>query len=204
MDGTELWTHVGMRRVAVAFVGLAVAGLAAGYGVSVRARPKTVRVPLGSPSAEPGGKGAAASAGKLIFVHVAGAVQSPGLYEVADGARVADALRAAGGPLENADLDAVNLATKVRDGDKVQVPVRGPPGASGQSPASAGSVNGRVNLNTATESDLDGLPGVGPAIAKRIVTYRQEHGGFRSVRDLMKVPGIGAKKFAELEDLVTV
>jgi competence protein ComEA len=126
-------------------------------------------------------------------------VSRPGLYRLADGARVNDAIRAAGGVTSQADLDALNLASKLKDGDKVLVPRRGESQAQGGSGAT-----GKVNLNTATVEQLDTLPGIGPALAQRIVSYRQQHGGFRTLDDLEKVPGIGPAKLDGIRDLVTV
>lgn len=186
--------HLTARRVVAGLALLALTGLAAGYGVAVRARPKplTLRPPAAAGKATP--------APKLLYVHVAGAVRQPGVYRLPDGTRVGDAVAAAGGPSPDAELDALNLASRVRDGDKVLVPAKGTGAATG---ATTGQGT-RINLNTATASDLDALPGIGPALAARIVAYRESNGGFRTVRDLTKVPGIGARKFADLEDKVTV
>jgi competence protein ComEA len=191
-------------KVAAALGALAVVGLVGGYGVAVRARPHATKVSLTDDAAPKSTPHA-----RLIYVHVAGAVNRPGLYELPQGSRVDDAVKAAGGATADADLDSLNLAAKVRDGDKVLVPKKG--GASGGvamaggAAGAAGSAQGAViNLNTATLADLDTLPGIGPALAQRIVSYRDAHGGFRTVDDLQNVPGIGPKKLAELRDLVTV
>jgi competence protein ComEA len=171
----------------------------------------------------PGGRPAPAASvrvdragGGRVIVHVAGAVQHPGVYRLAPGARVDDALRRAGGPRRRADLTAVNLAAKLEDGRQVLVPERGAAPttasaggaatASGPGTASAGASAPAqpINLNTATLEQLDTLDGVGPGIAKRILDYRQQHGGFRRVEELGEVPGIGAKRLATLTPLVTV
>jgi competence protein ComEA len=190
------------NRVLVGLAVLAGLGLLGGYGVAMRARPRPTSVALSSPGPQ------RQHHARLIYVHVGGAVAEPGLYRLRDGSRVDDAIRVAGGMLENADADALNLAAKVRDGDKVLVPAKGAPG---QAPAAGGSAAGgsasqgaRVNLNTATAADLETLPGIGPALAERILTFRQQHGGFRRVEQLLDVPGIGPKKFEELRDLVTI
>lgn len=190
-------------RVLVGLAVLAGLGLLGGYGFAMR-RPKPTAVALSSP-----GPKQPQETGRLIFVHVGGAVARPGLYRLRDGSRVDDAVRAAGGTLEDADLDSLNLAAKVRDGDKVLVPSKGGAGeaktAGGPSAGGSAPAQGnRVNLNTATAADLDALPGIGPALAERILAYRQQHGGFRKVEQLLDVAGIGPKTFEELRDLVTV
>jgi competence protein ComEA len=150
----------------------------------------------------------------VAFVHVAGAVARPGLYRLAGGARVADALEAAGGPRPRADLDRLNLAARVVDGQRVAVPRRGeppPPGPAGDGPGPGGDPGDAghppaapVDLNTAGQAELETLPGVGPATARRILDERSRRGGFTSVRDLLGVPGIGERRFAELRDRVRV
>lgn len=146
-----------------------------------------------------------------LVVHVAGAVITPGLHELAAGARVADALAAAGGLRPDADATSINLAAPLSDGTRLYVPVAGevpPPVALGATgPGSASGADfpaAAVNLNTADEKELDGLPGVGPATAAAIITYRQEAGGFASVDELLDVPGIGDAKLEQLRPLVTV
>lgn len=146
-----------------------------------------------------------------LFVHVAGAVLHPGLVRVAAGARVADAIAAAGGPRSNADLDRLNLAAKVADGQKVLVVVLGAPGVATVEPnAPAGdggtdqAAGALVDLNTATTEQLDTLPGIGPTLAGAILRERERRGGFTSVEQLRDVRGIGEKRFADLKPLVTV
>jgi len=142
-----------------------------------------------------------------MFVDVVGAVRRPGLYRVPDGARVADALARAGGVTSKAQLELVNLAARVADGEQVVVPRRGSasvPSAGGAGAgAGAGSVpTGPVHLNSATLEQLDALPGVGPVTAQKIVDYRQQHGGFGSVDELDAVPGIGPARLENLRGLV--
>lgn len=138
---------------------------------------------------------------ELVAVHVAGMVASPGFYEIPKGSRVKDAIEAAGGALEGADLDSINLAAPIADGEKVFVPKPGETAPADQSPGNSG---GKVNLNIANQSQLEELPGVGPVLAQRIIEYRQKKGGFTSVRQLMEVEGIGQKKYGSLKDLVAV
>ena len=155
--------------------------------------------------------------GGRVTVHVAGAVRRPGVYRLAAGARVDDALRSAGGARDRADLTAVNLAAKLEDGRQVLVPERAARPAGGGSPGgttgaasaaagggAAGAAAAAINLNTATLEQLDTLDGVGPGIAQRILDYREQHGGFSRVEELGEVPGIGAKRLATLSPLVTV
>lgn len=180
---------------------LAVVGAMAavvGFGLSARARPRALALAL--PPRTPAGS---VAPGPSVHVHVAGAVSRPGLYGLPARSRVDDAIRAAGGPRLDADLDAVNLAAFVRDGDKVLVPARGSPGSAAAG-GDAGAARRPLNLNTAGEAELDALPGIGPALAQRIVAWRTEHGPFRTIRDLGRVPGIGPRKLSEIEGLVVV
>jgi competence protein ComEA len=146
----------------------------------------------------------------LVYVHVAGAVRRPGLYRVPAGSRVAGALRRAGGPLRKADLAAVNLAARLGDGQQVVVPRAGSGVASagsgtagaGAGAAGSGASGAPISLGSATVEQLDGLDGIGPTLAQRIVEYRQAHGGFRSVDDLREVEGIGEKRLAAIKEAV--
>ena len=153
----------------------------------------------------------ATTASKLV-VHVVGAVRRPGLYDLREGQRVADAVTRAGGATRKADLAAINLAAPLVDGTQVLVPSllrgaggRGAPAAgSAAGVASAGPPAGaKVSLSTATVEQLDALPGVGPVTAQKIVDYRTENGPFASVDDLDAVPGIGPTRIENLRDLVT-
>ena len=167
----------------------------------------------GAPEVVPidGASGAAdadVSAGSL-YVHVSGAVARPGLYRLEGGARLVDAVAAAGGFAADADEAGVNLARPVSDGEQVVVPVVGaaPPAGSGATGGgTGGGVTGdaRVNLNTATVADLDTLPRVGPAIAQRIIDWRTTNGRFSAVDDLLSVPGIGEKMLESLRPLVVL
>ena len=132
-----------------------------------------------------------------LVVHVAGAVRRPGLYRLAEGNRVADAVARAGGATAPADTAAINLAAPLADGMQVLVPRRLPGGAG------SGAAGGRVSLSSATAADLDELPGIGPVTAQKILDYRAEHGGFRSVDDLDAIPGIGPARIEQLRDVVS-
>jgi competence protein ComEA len=134
-----------------------------------------------------------------VVVHVVGAVQLPGLYRLARGKRVADAVARAGGATAKADLALINLAALVSDGQQVVVPARAPPGAA---PAAGEAADGPVHLNSATVEQLDALPGVGPVTAQKIVDYREKHGAFSSVRELDAISGIGPARLEQLAELV--
>ncbi|MFC0039050.1 ComEA family DNA-binding protein [Actinomadura rayongensis] len=140
-----------------------------------------------------------------LLVHVLGKVRRPGLVTLPAGARVADAIRAAGGTRPGATTGALNLARPVVDGEQIPVGVAGAsplPLASGPAPPGAAPSDAPVNLNTATSDDLQRLPGVGPVLAARILAYRTEHGSFRSVDQLQEVSGIGPRRFADLKSQV--
>ncbi|EEP71221.1 competence protein comEA [Micromonospora sp. ATCC 39149] len=156
-----------------------------------------------------GAPAAAVTPGGELVVAVAGKVRRPGLVRVSAGARVGDAVQAAGGALPGVDVALLNPARKVTDGELILVGVTAPPGqpdaAPGQ-PAGAGppAPAGLINLNTATLAQLDTLPGVGPVLAQRILDHRARAGGFRSVGDLRQVEGIGDSRYEQLKELVTV
>lgn len=137
-----------------------------------------------------------------LYVHVSGAVRDPGLYIVPDGSRLVDAVAAAGGFTKKADRDGVNLARPVADGEQVVVPRKGEKSAAPATPGGPGAAT--VNLNTADQTALESLPGIGPALAQRILQWREDNGRFTSVDDLLAVSGIGDKMLATLRDLVTV
>lgn len=139
-------------------------------------------------------------AGAAIYVHILGAVERPGLYELREGDRAIDAVAAAGGFLDTADQAQLNLARFVVDGEQIVVSLVGevPEGPAGS------TASGKVNLNTADAAALDTLPRVGPAMAARIIAWREANGRFTAIEDLMSVTGIGDKTFEGLKDLVTV
>jgi competence protein ComEA len=145
------------------------------------------------------------------MVHVVGAVRASGVVELPPGARVRDAVAAAGGAADDADLERLNLAAPVTDGQRIAVPRIGetdPAAVVGDTstPAggSGGAPTGPLNLNTATANDLETLPGIGPTLAEAIVRAREKLGGFKSVDDLKQVRGIGEARFADIRDLVTL
>lgn len=212
---------VGLRRVISGVISVLVAGVLLWLVLKPSPMPIESSIPLAtfpvSTSVGPTAK---------ITVHVAGAVEQPGVYKLAPLSRVIDAVTAAGGARRDADLERINLAQLVIDTEQVFIPIRTnratapsrePPSvtprhrptttiASGDQSTSGGS-NQRslmVNLNSATALEIDALPGVGPATAKAIVDYRRSKGKFSKVEELLNVSGIGPAKFAALRDLVTV
>jgi competence protein ComEA len=142
-----------------------------------------------------------------VVVYVAGAVTSPGVYELAGGSRANAAVDAAGGPTAEADLDALNLAAPLTDGERVYVPAEGeavPPPVGGVPAGAPTTVPGPVDINRATAEQLDALPGIGPTTAQAIVDHREQAGPFATVDQLEDVRGIGPAKLDAIRELVTV
>ena len=171
--------------------------------------PAPAESPAASPAAESPAAtppaGVTADSAATVVVSVVGSVARPGLVTLPEGARVADAVTAAGGLLPDADPASVNLAAVVSDGQQVAVGVPGAVAAGGTvGGTDAPSGAGPVDLNAATAPDLDALPGIGPVLAQRIVEHRERNGPFRTVEQLDDVPGIGPATYAELAELVTV
>ena len=223
----DLWHRIRSGEEPVAFGAVVlVVAVAAGL-VWLWAGARSCGVPAasaaqGSPS--PGGPpsslaahvaGPTTTTSAPLAVHVAGAVARPGLYHLPSGSRVADALGRAGGRLPAADVDRLNLAAKLVDGQKILVTRRGEAvpvdvAAAGHNGGGHGGDGGPsppaepVDLNTADLAALDSLPGIGPATARAILEERARRGGFRSTRDLLRVAGIGEGRFARLKDRVRV
>jgi len=205
---------IGVALVAgVIWYRLGIGGASAGESGAAPAAVSTTApsTTLADPTVTSGPKGVPAT----IAVHVAGAVNHPGVVELHTGARVIDAVEAVGGALADGDLDRLNLAAKVTDGQRVFVAKVGQadPGAptdgtgvtgADESGTGGAVTGGKVDLNTATQAQLEELPGIGPTYAQSIIAERQRRGGFTSVNDLRSVRGIGEKRFAELAPLVTV
>jgi competence protein ComEA len=230
----RLLDGVARQRVAIAL--LAILALAAAGFLWYGAQPRAAEPPLASAPADAAGTaalpraGASTSAGATaasgapgagtIAVDVVGRVRRPGLVQLPAGSRVVDAVEAAGGVAPGAQLEAVNLARRLIDGEQIRIPREGEPLAPGVGAPSAGSGAGGagagsgasggpaqpgapLDLNTATAEQLDTLPGVGEVTAGQIIAYRNAH-PFTSVDDLRQVPGIGDRRFELLKDLVTV
>ena len=181
------------------------AGEVAGIGAVVD--PSSGEDPTGDGAAQAhggqGGETAPDEESLPLTVHVTGAVEAPGLVVVDDGARVADAIELAGGAADDAELQRLNLARPLHDGEQVHVPRDGeelPPDAAGQA---AGASGGPIDLNRADAAALETLPGIGPARAEAIIEHRETHGPFAEPGDLREVPGIGEATFQRLAEDVT-
>lgn len=202
------------RREWLGLVVLAALVLGGGVLWYVRSLPRPVSIRTSGgpvpPAAANAGPVPSPSPPTVLFVDVAGRVLHPGVYQFHQGDRVIDAIQAAGGPRPGADLRSINLAALLTDGEQIVVWKRGAPGDPLVAPGGSGGGEGGsspgtlVNLNTATLDELESLPGIGPALGQRIIDYREQHGPFASVDDLLNVSGIGDQRLADLRPLVTV
>jgi len=206
------------RRQIIAYVVLAVAVIAVGarYVITSRGTGGSTGQTLVLSSASPSPPSALPSPSPSapdVVVYVCGAVRSPGVVRLPSTARIADALKVAGGATSSAELSAVNLAARLADGQQIIVPRRGEAPAAGGAAASATSgaagstVAGPaapININTASLEELDTLDGVGPATAQKIIDYRTANGGFKTIDEIKEVSGIGDAKFAAMKDSITV
>jgi competence protein ComEA len=198
--GFRAWlTGLGRRElVALSLVGLAITGGAALW--YVRSLPRPIEtVELSAPTPGPNTTPAA------LFIHVAGWVQNPGVYELQVGERVIDAIDRAGGPRQGADLNGLNLAALLVDAQQVLVPRKAPVHSGAVGPVTApGSAGQKINLNLAAAADLETLPGIGEVLAQRIIEHRESNGPFTTVDELMEVSGIGEARLEDIRDKVTV
>ena len=189
------------RLAAWAVAALALLALSAWYLTQSRTTADAAPPPVPTIAVQ----GESESGGK-VAVDVAGEVKEPGVYLLASGARVEDALERAGGPSRNADLSQINRAAKLEDGRQVLVPPKPSRSAVAAAAAPGGAAPAApdqpINLNTATLEQLDTLDGVGPSTAQKIIDYRTEHGGFTAIDELDQIPGIGEKRLAALRDRV--
>jgi competence protein ComEA len=193
----------------IVVVALALAGAGLWYA---RSLPRPIQVATAGPATgrASGATGATAAApaspAAPVIVDVAGWVRTPGVYEFSSGDRIVDAIARAGGARRGADLAALNLAAPLVDGTQILVPREGeaPPARGVGAVATGGAAGGLVNINTASATELEALPGIGEVLAATIVAYRDEHGPFASVDQLEDVSGIGPSTLEELRDLVTI
>ena len=190
----------GRRRDACLIAALVLVITAGGLVLWARGAPASIAPPA---RATPSPGATASPSGPLLVVHVAGAVRHPGIVELPAGARVADALEAAGGALPRADLDLLNLAALVVDGSQILVPTRSS-GTTVATPAPSSSAAALANLNTADQAILETVPGLGPVKAGAIVAYRTEIGGFTSIDQLLEVTGIGPATLESIRPFVTL
>jgi competence protein ComEA len=187
------------RRSSIVVGGVAVAAVCAVVGLLL-SRPEKETPPVLPTAATTTHERAPATVSTVIVVSIVGRVPTPGLVTLAEGARVADAVRVAGGASDTDSL-GLNMARRLSDGEQLYVGISAPPEAA----AVETSVKpAKVNLNSATVSQLDELPGVGSVTAKRIIDWRAEHGRFTAVNQLRQIDGIGDSRFARLKELVTV
>ncbi|GIU88433.1 MAG: hypothetical protein KatS3mg009_2948 [Acidimicrobiia bacterium] len=210
-DGPPAWLERARSdpRFAAAAIALVALAAAAAWVRSAGGGAPPAPSPSASSTAAPA---PATTAVARVLVHVAGAVTRAGVVELAAGARVHDAIAAAGGAAPDADLARLNLAAPLADGQRIAVPRVGevlaaaPGDTAAAQPGIAGGADapGPLNLNTATAAQLEELPGIGPALAAAIVAERERRGGFARVEDLRAVRGIGEQRFADLRGLVTV
>ena len=228
------------QLAAIALLGLGLIGLSFGLLRPALGRRDTGDIKITEPGESPArdvnisvdespASRSPANPGRSIMVHVAGRVRFPNVYLVPPGSRVIDAVKAAGGSLSDANLDAVNLAAKVKDGDKIMIPSRNAArapvmsmapfratsgGSTAHAPAETGGSGssgkltvpgqGAVDINTADSAELQRLPGVGPATAQKIIDYRTQTGSFSSVDQLLEVKGIGPKKLEKMRPFVAL
>ncbi len=170
--------------------GILIGLLAAGVILVVAAPPAGEPVTLGPLPTPP-----------LIAVYVSGEVAAPGVYSLPETSRIQDALAAAGGPLETADLEQINLAQTVSDGERINIPKKRPELVIGGNTQEQPSI---ININTATQAQLESLPGIGPTLAQRIIAYRSENGRFTRVEDLLKVSGISSTLLERIRNQITI
>lgn len=146
----------------------------------------------------------------IIIVHVSGEVSNPGIIELKEGSRIADAIEKAGGSTEYADLSKINLAYEIKDGQKINIPSKQEiievyiQEEAGENVLENEVKNSKVNINTALQTELETLTGIGPSTALKIIDYRKENGEFKSIEDIKNVPGIGESKFENIKEEICV
>ncbi|HYH28150.1 MAG TPA: ComEA family DNA-binding protein [Actinomycetota bacterium] len=206
MEGRFREWLAGLGRRELLTMVVATVALAGGAGLwYLRSLPKPVRA-IQAPASGPVAGPTASPTPASLFVHVGGHVRQPGVYEMRAGDRVIDAIERAGGARDGAELDQLNLAALLVDAQQILVPAKGKPLPAPAAGAGTGAQaeSDVVNLNTATQEQLETLPGIGEVLAQRILDYRESNGPFRSVDDLTEVSGIGERRLEDLRPHVTV
>lgn len=201
------WGAIGLGAVAALAAVIAAVGVWSGRPVAEPV-PDLPVVAAAAPTSAAADPVPVVPAGGPVIVNVAGKVRRPGLVTVREGARVGEAVEAAGGALPAVDLTPLNLAARVVDGQQIVVgapaPAPAPPGSAAAAPAAAPAPGGKLDLNAASLEQLDALPGVGPVTAKKILDWRTQNGRFAAVEQLREIPGIGDARFGTLRELVRV
>jgi competence protein ComEA len=205
------------RRELVGMVAIAVLVVGAAAVWYLRSLPSTVQIQETGvrPRPAPAAAVSPSPSPAAIVVDVAGRVRHPGVYTMTEGDRVIDAIRRAGGALAGADLTSINLAALLTDAEQIVVGRAGGGGhasgtttgsgtSSGSATSGSGGLTGKIDINTATLDQLETLPRIGEVLGQRIIDYREQHGPFRSIDDLLNVSGIGDATMAGLRPLVTI
>jgi competence protein ComEA len=199
----ERLQDLGVRKGALAAAGVvALAVMVGALALFARGAPAQIAPP--AVAEDPAELGAPTPGAAVLFVHVSGAVVTPGLYEFPEGARVADAIESAGGARRRADLDALNLAELLVDGGKVHVPVEGEVAQASGEPVFSEGEESVVSLNTADQAALESIPGIGPVKAQAIIQHREQIGGFSSISQLLEVTGIGPATLESMRPYISL
>ena len=193
-----------LERHKVLIVSLLSIAIVGGVVAWIAMRPNPGPIVISTPEPTPTPVPEPTSTPAPLRVYVTGAVERSDVYLLPAGSLVKDAIAAAGGATDGADLEQINLAIQVYDQQQIHVPRKGEQVTPVAAPVGVPSTTGKVDINTASVEELDTLPGIGPAIAQRIVDYRQEYGAFATIEDITNVKGIGEATFEEIKDLIAV
>lgn len=192
---------------AIMLIGLAIAYFTGGNGQLKKNKTESIFVDDGEATETESKKENIELKSNEVVVEIKGEVNKPDIYWLKEEQIVADLIKMAGGLTDKADISNINRAEKLRNHQSIIIPSIDDTKNvvnSSTTTASSSNANGLININTATESELDSLPGIGPAKAKQIIKYREENGGFNSIEDLKNIKGIGEKAFQDLQDKITV
>jgi competence protein ComEA len=200
----EFAVNAWLERHKVLAVSVLATIIVGGIGTWVALRPRPGPIIISTPEPTPTPVPEPTATPAPLRVYVTGAVHRADVYLVPAGSLVKDVIDAAGGATDDADLEQINLAVQVYDQQQIHVPRKGESVTPIAAPVDAPAGTGTVNINTASVEELDTLPGIGPAIAQRIVDYRTEYGPFATIEDITNVKGIGPATFEKLKGLITV